>query len=379
MLKAALYEGDLAAQAWRSWETEFGGLRHVLQHPTSAAVKRLLPLLSASQVKNRIQLPPDLQTILRTALLREQSRYPVFRQATQSALGALRHGDIRFLVLKGAANAETDYAEPALRHCHDCDLFIERRDLDRARQSLLSAGFREICGADIDKGDSISLAHPNGLPINLHSRLLRFPEYDLNGAGLWNRARKRSICGVEALALSPEDALLHVCVHSTTTYSRQFLCWVCDSWMLMAKNRSLDWDQLCRTAREGRLGLPTIVIFEYLAGELRAPIPETAIDGLRVQASRTPLPSREAALFGLVAGQELMIRRIVQGIRSLSDALTLAKWALLPSPAHLRWKYRITQPWLLPVYYLLRPLRAVAYRVRRSRSRRPLGGKDEPS
>jgi hypothetical protein len=142
MLKASLYQGEKAVQAWQDWN-RYGGLKRVLEKPTTHAVKRLLPLLSANQRKNRIPLALDLQRTLRTAQLREQSRNPVFRRACKLAFETLTNAKIPFLVLKGAAFAETVYDEPSLRHCHDCDLFVSRSHLNDARESLLNAGFIE--------------------------------------------------------------------------------------------------------------------------------------------------------------------------------------------------------------------------------------------
>jgi Uncharacterised nucleotidyltransferase len=379
MLKACLYEGEVATQAWNSWESRYGGLRCALHGRTPAAVKRLLPLLSANQAKNKVQTDPDLQTILRTAQLREQSRNPVFQRACKSAFEALRDGSTQFLVLKGTALAETDYDEPSLRHCHDCDLHVKRSDLEDARKSLLMSGFTQLTDTHTGRGESISFAHPNGLPINLHSRLLRFPEYELDEDGVWCRAERRLICGAEALVLCPRDALLHLCVHSTTTYSREFLCWVCDSWMLMAKHR-IDWDQLCVDASDARVQLPAYVTLAYLAEELNAPIPVSTIRRLGDCTSRIPLSLREAALFGLMAGRQLSAIQIIRNIRSVSDALTLVKWVLIPSVRHMRWKYVATRAWLLPVYYLLRPLRAIASRVANRLSQNPMPGtRNDPS
>ena len=363
MLRASLYQGDMALHAWKSWESRYGGLRRTLENRTPAAVKRLLPLLSANRAKNKIQIDPELKTILRTAELREQSRNPVFRHACKFAFEALRDGMTSFLVLKGAALAETEYDKPWLRHCHDCDLLVKRSDFANARQSLLSSGFTQLTETPSDRGESISFAHPNGLPINLHSRLLRFPEYELDENSMWNRAERRSICGVEALVLSPEDALLHLCVHSTTTYSREFLCWVSDSWMLIAKHQSIDWDQLSANARNAGVQLPAHVTLQYLAEELQAPIPISIINRLGDCASRLSLSLRETALFGLMAGRQLNAVEIIRNIRSMGDALTLAKWMFMPSSGHMRWKYAVTRPWLLPVYYLARPFRAIASRV----------------
>ncbi len=381
MLRASLHQGGMAVEAWKSWESRYGGLRHMLQNQyRTHAVKRLLPLLAANNAKNRIQTDPDLKTILRTAQLREQSRSPVFRRACNSAFEALRNGNTPFLVLKGAALAETEYDEPWLRHCHDCDLFVKRSDFDDARASLLSLGFTQLTDTQTGRGETITFAHPNGLPINLHSRLLRFPEYELDEQSVWIRAQRRSICGVEVLVLSPGDALLHLCVHSTTTYSRQFLCWVCDCWMLLANKQSIDWDQLCLDARNGGVQLPAHITFEYLAKELGVPIPVSAINRLQGYASHVSLSLREAALFGLVAGQQVDIIDMIRNIRSVGEALTLAKWVLVPSPDHLRWKYVTTRPWLLPVYYLLRPLKAIAYRVGYGRNEQPtLATKDDPN
>lgn len=362
MLRASLLQGEKAVQAWKDWN-RYGGLKRVLEKPTTHAVKRLLPLLSANQRKNQIPLAPDLQRILRTAQLREQSRNPVFRRACKVVFETLTNAKIPFLVLKGAAFAETVYDEPSLRHCHDCDIFVSRSRLNEARASLLNAGFIEPSDLTDKTGDSLFFAHSNGLPINLHSRLLRFPEYGFDESGIYQRASSRNICGTEALILSPADALLHVCVHASTVYNREFLCWACDSWKVMASYTTIDWDRVLIEASNGGVQLPAHVIFKYLADELDAPIPSKVQARLESLAMHTLLSKREAALFGLVAGRPLRLREITQNICGIREALIFTKWIFFPSPQHMLWKYCFGRIWMLPLAYLFRPLRAIVYRL----------------
>jgi hypothetical protein len=116
------------------------------------------------------------------------------------ALRALRNAGVAVVVLKGAHLAGNVYESIALRPMSDVDLMVKREDLGRAQEVLLAAGYppqREPLLFDMHWGLSMARTELN---------------IDLDG--VWERAEAVEIEGAATvLGLSPEDLLLHVCIH----------------------------------------------------------------------------------------------------------------------------------------------------------------------
>jgi hypothetical protein len=130
------------------------------------------------------------------------------------------HGSgIPVIVLKGAFLAEVVYGDVALRPMCDVDLMVPRAEVPRTQAVLLDMGgipehagdhewwYRRECHLPAIVIDT--------LPIEVHWSILPPGTVSPDTAGLWHRARPASVAGVEALVLSPEDLLLHLCLHSS--------------------------------------------------------------------------------------------------------------------------------------------------------------------
>jgi Uncharacterised nucleotidyltransferase len=369
-LRACLQPGDAARSAWDAWRERPGARRPLASDLHEFGV--LLPLLSRSLRAGGVELPRDLAASLGAACLAEELRERSYRQVCREALFALTATRVPFLVLKGAALAHTVYPQPPLRHCHDLDLLAAPDDLRLAATALREAGFSPA-GDGRRPGDSIRLVHATGMPVELHGQLFRLPHYG-QPADLSSTVVPREVAGVPVRVLAPAEALVHVCGQASCSASRDSLRWVSDAWYLLAASPELCWDSVVATVRRWRLALPVSAMLGYLAGELGAAIPASVLAEVEGAAARASGRDREAALSGVRAGNRGTLGGLLRSTRRYGPRITLFKWMLCPSPSYLRSSYGGTASWLLPLYYLHRPLRAAFGSRRRRRAHRAESG-----
>ena len=365
-LRATLFRGEAGRSAWAAWQQRYGGPESLVRAERPG---RLLPMLAEAASRNQIELQPDVRRILRTARVWEQLRGARVAAICQNALGELKKRKIDFVVLKGTALANTDYPDAALRHCHDCDLLVRPDQREQAVRALLASRF-SLGHSERGSGSTVTV-HESGLPISLHENLFRIPYYAAPVEEMWARAQTREVYGVKTQVFSPEDMLLHVCGHAACSATREHLTWVCDSWMILAQNTSLNWRLFSEMAGRCNLELPLAVLTEYLAQEMGAPIPDSVLIHLQQESTAADTADREAALFGAMAGSRGDLRGMAKGAKGWVDSMILAKWLLLPAPRFIRWNYRIQHRWLTPIYYFWRPIRGGLRLVRKLLSRSP--------
>jgi hypothetical protein len=152
-----------------------------------------------------------------------------FRQVIE----ALRRSGIPAIALKGLHLATLVYGDLAVRPAGDIDLLVPAKDLARAGAVLQNMGYKP--------SSPFRVSH-DGVPYSWH-HLPRFAKagardveihwhiMDPAGTGssiwtdineLWDRAVRARIAGVDAQVLSPEDLLLHLCIHATYGHMCEF-------------------------------------------------------------------------------------------------------------------------------------------------------------
>jgi hypothetical protein len=82
----------------------------------------------------------DFQASRRTA----EALYLAQSHAIEEIDAALESRGIVYAVIKGAANRQVLYANPAVRACHDVDLLVRSQDRIRVAEILGAAGFRPV-------------------------------------------------------------------------------------------------------------------------------------------------------------------------------------------------------------------------------------------
>jgi hypothetical protein len=213
----------------------------VLRHPSStggepvdwhavatiAADHILTPLLYKRLKESDAQalVPVDVWERLRQVYVAGAIRSMRVYRELRPVLRRLRGSGIKVVVLKGMFLAEAVYGDAALRSSMaDVDIMVPREELPRVQATLLDMGFGPRERKDIEllcrttKG--LAPFTRSGFTVEPHWSLFHpTSPFRTDVDGLWARACPATIAGVEVLALSPEDLLLYLCLHTSHKHS----------------------------------------------------------------------------------------------------------------------------------------------------------------
>jgi len=134
-------------------------------------------------------------------------------------LKALAAGKLPVIALKGFALAKKIYGDIALRPMCDVDLLVKREDLVSAGRILLDLGYEPYYSAWETMLDDHHHLPPftnkRGATIELHWDII-IPDSPIkvNIDGLWERTCLIKVDDVEVRIFSPDDLLLHLCIHA---------------------------------------------------------------------------------------------------------------------------------------------------------------------
>jgi hypothetical protein len=209
------------------------------------------------------------------------------------ALRALQDAGITPILLKGAALAETVYAQRALRPMSDIDLLVKPEAVSRAAAILAHLGYTRQPHPQTDtwvNAHAYEVVFTKAAPVanawhlDLHWHLDRPGRpFAIDLDGLWARAQPAIIAQIKTLVLAPEDLLLHVCLH---TCKHQFTFFglraCCDiAAIIRSYGATLDWGQVTSRAAQWQIA-PYVDLPLRLAQELvGAAVPEAVLDDLR--------------------------------------------------------------------------------------------------
>jgi hypothetical protein len=359
--RSCLFDGPALAQAWREWLASGDPLSYLRYE--GREMRRFLPLLYHNVAENGEDVPPALKPYLHASMLRERLRWELFETCTGDSLQILLAGGVDVTVLKGAAAAQLFFTPPLLRHCHDLDLWVTGKDRILAVAALAAEGFTI---GDTRMGTT-RCEHPRGLPVMLHTGLIRSPSIRVPEEEV--RARRRTIetPNGEWKVLAPSDMLLHSCGQASVSARRPHANWVIDAYRMSAEMDDDDWTQFLDLARRTGLSLSLLVLLRYLKENLAARVPSDAIAALARGADdleRVSLMSTiDGAWLGQPGGIASMLRK--SGWRS---RVTLARMLVFPPAEYLRATRGSMSRVRLAFEY---PARAVRYLVRSSYRRTP--------
>jgi hypothetical protein len=193
-----------------------------------AAMQRITPLLWHSlRQKNLETLVPETAAVqLQSASRRNTLKNLRFNGELSCLLTALKTENIPLILLKGIVLSNNVYENIGLREMNDIDVLARLDDLERIAVILTGMGYRPMEPLDVNY--AIQTAHhlpafiKKGHPrIEIHWTITDpNKHYSIEPHGLWERAVPVQIVGHETRMLSPEDLLLHLCLH--TSYGHSF-------------------------------------------------------------------------------------------------------------------------------------------------------------
>jgi hypothetical protein len=355
-----------------------------------AVSEHLAPLLFKRLKESGAQalVPADAWQRLRRAYFTSGDRNTRLNRELRTVLQCLRSAGIAVIVLKGAYLAEAVYGDVALRPMCDADILVPRADLARAEAVLLDMGgihLKQHNQAAPAPGTPPEDAEPGcgmrkhalpvsirDLAIELHWTLVSSTgPVRIDDTGLWNRSRPALTAGVEVLSLSPEDLLLHLCLHFCYENGCVGLRHVCDIDETIHRFRGeLDWAQVAERAREWSATRHLGLTLHLARSLLDAVVPDDVLERLVPEGvdRRILEAAREAVLTQTARHHwEPLFRAL--GARTLGEKAKFLKERIFLSRDEMAAKYPASRgSRYFYVYYALRlrdGLRAYTFHARR--------------
>lgn len=159
------------------------------------------------------------------------------------------------LVVKGPVLAMQAYGDPAMRSYGDLDLLVRQRDIRRATELMLSAGYEAAVSiAAIDSGKipgQYLFSKPDAkLLVELHNDLtLRYFPRRLPLEKFFARQIRVRLDAHDAPALCVEDELVLICIHGAKHFWER-LIWIADVTALVTRQTNIDWRRVAESAKE---------------------------------------------------------------------------------------------------------------------------------
>jgi len=225
---------------------------------------RLLVLAEEHGVEGHLaarlgELPVDLVPlqIKQTLVNRQRSRIFLTLRLTAELfciLDRFNLAGIGALVVKGPVLAVQAYGDPAMRSFGDLDLLVRQRDIRRATELMIGAGYvpsvslRAIDAGKIP-GQYLFSKPDSKLLVELHNDCtLRYFPRRLPLEEFFARQILVSLDSRETPALSVEDELVLICIHGAKHFWER-LMWIADVAALISRQTGIDWARAAHSAK----------------------------------------------------------------------------------------------------------------------------------
>jgi hypothetical protein len=198
-----------------------------------------------------------------------------------------------------------------------------------------------------------------GIVLELHNNILSDNSFNYSAPveWFWTQTEPMDTCsqvGFEnLLMLSPTAQILYASAHNILKHGGNVpLRWVYDlDRIIHIYSKRIDWDLLFSQARIFEWGSAVGMALSQTYAYFNTPIPNRVLEELPklqdrhtqwIVRKQTPPPTRLL--------DELQNMMVMNWLGRFVMILSL----VYPSPAYMRWRYGIKNPWAVPVYYLLR-------------------------
>jgi len=245
---------------------------------------RAAPILydRLSALKDQVGIPESVVGELRQEYLLNAARNTIFFHEGEGILAKLNDSGIPVIVLKGLYLVEEIYQNAALRSMSDLDFLVRKSDIPRAIICLKELGYHANTYFN-PEDENADLKHVppfikgEGLFIEIHWTILEENEpFDIDTAGLWERAQPAKILGFDVLSLSLEDLLLHLSIHFTYQHQMIYgLRGLHDIALVLERNNDrVNWRNLVVRANEWGCGRVISLTLNMLEEFLYLKVPD---------------------------------------------------------------------------------------------------------
>jgi len=158
------------------------------------------------------------------------------------------------VAIKGPALAVQAYGDPAMRSYGDLDLLVRQRDIRRATELMIAAGYAPavpLSAIDSGKipGQYLFSKPESKLLVELHNDLtLRYFPRRLPLEEFFARQICVRVDAHDVPALSVEDELVLICIHGAKHFWER-LMWIADVAALVSRKTGIDWERVVDSSR----------------------------------------------------------------------------------------------------------------------------------
>jgi hypothetical protein len=203
------------------------------------------------------------------------------------------------LLVKGPALAVRAYGDPGARQYGDLDFLLRQRDILRATELMINAGYQPEISLDAIRAHKIPGQYlfqrtTTPLLVELHTELtMRYYPRGVPVEDFFARRQFVSVDGHEIPALSIEDELILICTHGAK-HLWERLTLVADVAAFTARQTELNWERCFSTARA--IGADRMLRAGLLLARnlLRAPLPPDILDRLQSDTQAARLAAQTA-------------------------------------------------------------------------------------
>ena len=268
---------------------------------------------------------------------------------------------IEVIALKGLHLAEMVYGDVALRQMRDMDLLVRRQDLPRAQDALLEMGYGPESRARIEEQcltqhHLVPFTKRGAPPIEIHWSITPpNSPFKVDMDELWGRAEQTKIADVPVLLLSPEDLLMHLCLHASFNHKFNSFALknVCDINETMSYYQDdIDWERIGSTADDPEIARYLLCTLQLVRGLLGTEMPLPIHNIMKNKDSDRELVKNlfSRALFpnllqGFLASfmREPDVLSMLKSTTTFSGKVMTAFKSFFPSRGHLREKYSLSR------------------------------------
>jgi hypothetical protein len=204
---------------------------------------------------------------------------------------------IAALVVKGPVLAVRAYGDPARRGYGDLDLLVRQRDIRRATELMMAAGYQAavpLSAIDAGKipGQYLFSKADSKLLVELHNDLtLRYFPRRLPIEEFFARQVRVCLDAHEAPALCVEDELVLICIHGAKHFWER-LIWIADVAALIARQTNMDWERAAQSAKAVGAERMVHTGLRLAADLLKVQLPEKVSATVRSDAAAAKLVER---------------------------------------------------------------------------------------
>jgi len=279
LLKAALFKGQAAKDAWQKWES-----KNKIEQIDYGSY-RLIPLLHHNLKVEGID--HAYKEKFKKIHIKSWANNRMLFEKLSPLLSIFHENDIQTIILKGAPLIVRYYKDIGLRPMSDLDILIPTHEAHKAIHLLQKLGWVAALNPLEKSLDSyILLRHAlefknlAKFEMDLHWHLLKMclsPDADQE---FWDGAIPIEFNDVFSQCLNPADNLFHICIHGAFPNKVPPIRWIADAFMVLRSGEEIEWNRILVQAQRLHMILPIKAAMQYLHDVFHAPIPDDFLQHL---------------------------------------------------------------------------------------------------